>query len=76
MKVLRSLILRPLRRDLARTLLTVPSVAPGVAVVGSGAGMKLLRSLILRPLRRNLPRTLLTVLSVAPGVAVVVAGRV
>ena len=31
MKLLRSLILRPLRRDLARTLLTVPSVAAVVA---------------------------------------------
>jgi putative ABC transport system permease protein len=33
MKLLRSLILRPLRRDLPRTLLTVLSVALGVAVV-------------------------------------------
>ena len=33
MKLLRSLILRPLRRDLPRTLLTVLAVALGVAVV-------------------------------------------
>ncbi len=33
MKLLRSLILRPLRRDLSRTLLTILSVALGVAVV-------------------------------------------
>src|SRR3954447_5291624 len=33
MKLLRTLILRPLRRDLLRTLLTILSVALGVAVV-------------------------------------------
>ena len=36
MKLLRSLIPRPLRRDLPRTLLTVLSVALGVAVVVAG----------------------------------------
>ena len=33
MKLLRTLILRPLRRDLLRTLLTIVAVALGVAVV-------------------------------------------
>src|ERR1700682_3036172 len=33
MKLLRTLILRPLRRDLLRTLLTIAAVALGVAVV-------------------------------------------